>query len=146
MLIGARLQQAWHHSRAHRFFAAARWSADQRGLCLLDLILAALVPDGAPVRLVCDDTLMRRAGRKIFRAAWHHDPLAPGRHRIAWASNWVVVGVLVDLPMLPHRPLCLPILARLWRPKHTRGGWTWPPNSLPLEPRAGPGAMEGQLQ
>jgi hypothetical protein len=115
MLCGARLEQAWHHARAHRFFAAARWSADQLGLCLLDLILAALVGDGAPVRLVCDDTLMRRVGRKIFGAQWHHDPLAPGRHRIAWANNWVVLGVLVDLPFC-RRPVCLPILARLWRP------------------------------
>jgi hypothetical protein len=64
---------------------------------------------------------MRRAGRKVFGAAWHHDPLAPGRHRIAWANNWVVVGVLVDLPMLPHRPVCLPILARLWQPGRTPG-------------------------
>jgi hypothetical protein len=121
MLIGARLQQAWHHSRAHRFFATARWSADQLGLVLLDLTLATLVPAGAPVRLVCDDTLMRRSGRTIFGAAWHHDPLAPGRHRIAWANNWVVLGVLVDLPLLPHRPVCLPILARLWQPGHTPG-------------------------
>jgi DDE superfamily endonuclease len=121
MLVGARLQQAWHHARAHRFFAAARWSTDQLGLVLLDLILAVLVADGTPVRLVCDDTLMRRAGRKVFGAGWHHDPLAPGRHRVAWANNWVVLGVLVDLPMLPHRPVCLPILARLWRPKHTPG-------------------------
>src|SRR5215211_622559 len=50
MLIGARLQQAWHHSRAHRFFATARWSADQLGLVLLDLTLATLVPAGAPLR------------------------------------------------------------------------------------------------
>jgi hypothetical protein len=121
MLCGARLQQAWHHSRAHRFFATARWSADQLGLVLLDLICALLVADGAPVRLVADDTLARRAGRKVFGAGWHHDPLAPGRHRVAWANNWVVLGVLVDLPMLPHRPVCLPILARLWRPKHTPG-------------------------
>src|SRR5215213_2297802 len=111
----------WHHSRAHRFFSHARWSADQLGLCLLDLILALLVADGAPVRLVVDDTLMRRSGRKVFGAAWHHDPLAPGRHRVAWANNWVVVGVLVDLPMLPHRPVCLPILARLWQPGRTPG-------------------------
>lgn len=121
MLCGAHLQQAWHHSRAHRFFSAARWSADQLGLVLLDLILAVLVPDGAPIRLVCDDTLMRRSGRKVFGAAWHHDPLAPGRHRVAWANNWVVVGVLVDLPFIPYRPVCLPILARLWQPRHTPG-------------------------
>jgi hypothetical protein len=118
MLCGARLQQAWHHSRAHRFFSAARWSPDQLGLVLLDLILAGLVGADAPVRLVADDTLMRRSGRKIFGTGWHHDPLAPGRHRIAWANNRVV---LVDLPFLPHRPVCLPILARLWQPKRTRG-------------------------
>ena len=121
MLCGARLEQVWHHSRAHRFFSAARWSADQLGLVLLDLICALLVPDGAPVRLVVDDTLMRRSGRKVFGAAWHHDPLAPGRHRVAWANNWVVVGVLVWLPFIPHRSVCLPILARLWRPGHTPG-------------------------
>jgi DDE superfamily endonuclease len=121
MLIGARLEQAWHHARAHRFFSGARWSADQLGLVLLDLILAVLVPSGVPVRLVADDTLMRRSGRKVFGTGWHHDPLAPGRHRIAWANNWVVLGVLVDLPFIPHRPVCLPILARLWQPKHTPG-------------------------
>jgi hypothetical protein len=121
MLCGARLQQVWHHSRAHRFFSQASWSADQLGLCLLDLILAVLVGQSAPVRLVCDDTLMRRAGRKVFGTGWHHDPLAPGRHRVAWANNWVVLGVLVDLPFVPHRSVCLPILARLWQPKHTPG-------------------------
>src|SRR6266540_2148938 len=44
MLCGARLEQVWHHSRAHRFFSAARWSADQLGLVLLDLICALLPP------------------------------------------------------------------------------------------------------
>jgi hypothetical protein len=28
MLAGAGLARVWHHSRAHRFFAAAAWSAD----------------------------------------------------------------------------------------------------------------------
>jgi hypothetical protein len=28
-----------------------------------------------------------------------------------------VVGILVDLPCLAHRSVCLPVLARLWRPK-----------------------------
>jgi DDE superfamily endonuclease len=75
----------------------------------------------ATVRLVADDTLFRRSGRKVYGAAWHHDPLGAGRHPIAWGNNWVVVGVLVDLPMLPHRSVCLPVLARLWWPGHTPG-------------------------
>jgi hypothetical protein len=57
MLIAAGLSQTWHHASGHRFFATARWSADQLGLCLLDLLLAVSVPADAPVRPVGDDTL-----------------------------------------------------------------------------------------
>jgi hypothetical protein len=63
---------------------------------------------------------MRRAGRKVFGAAWHHDPLAPGRHRVAWANNWVVLGVLVDLTNVVEHvagvtfSLTLPDYARAW--------------------------------
>src|SRR6266542_1374179 len=38
MLVGARLAGRRHHDLAYRFFATARWSADQLGLVLLDLI------------------------------------------------------------------------------------------------------------
>ena len=31
MLTGAGLDQVWHHSRAHRMFANARWSSDAPG-------------------------------------------------------------------------------------------------------------------
>jgi hypothetical protein len=120
MLTGARLAGRWHHSRAHRFFAAARWSPDQLGLALLAVICARLVDGDRPLWLVVDDTLYRRAGRKVWGATWHHDPLAPagkGRKPIAWANCWVVVGVLVDLPFVPDRKVCLPVLARLWRPR-----------------------------
>src|SRR6266540_2024036 len=121
MLVAAGLSTSWHHSRAHRFFSRARWSADQLGLCLLELIVDGLVGAGAPVRLVVDDTLFRRSGRKIFGTGWHHDPLGVGRDAVAWGNNWVVLGVLVDLPFISHRALCLPVLARLWRPGHTPG-------------------------
>src|SRR5215212_931088 len=42
MLTGAGLDQVWHHSRAHRLFANARWSGDAVGLALADLIVARL--------------------------------------------------------------------------------------------------------
>jgi hypothetical protein len=119
MLAGGRLAGRWHHSRAHRFFAAARWSPDQLGLALLAVICARLVDPDRPL-VVVDDTLYRRAGRKVWGAAWHHDPLAPGgkgRKPVAWANCWVVIGVLVHLPFVPKRTVCLPVLARLWRPR-----------------------------
>jgi hypothetical protein len=115
MLAGARLAGRRHHDLAYRFFATARWSADQLGLVLLDLICAIMVPPGAAVVLAVDDTLWRRTGRKLHGAAWHHDGNGPGRHRPAWGHRWVVVGVIVRLPFLP-RAVCLPILARLWLP------------------------------
>src|SRR6266511_4654928 len=65
MLVGARLAGRRHHDLAYRFFASARWSADQLGLVLLDLICATLVPADAPLVLAVDDTLWHRTGRKL---------------------------------------------------------------------------------
>jgi hypothetical protein len=115
MLVGAGLAGRRHHDLAYRFFATARWSADQLGLVVLDLITQTLLPAGAPVVLAVDDTLWRRAGRKIHGTAWHHDGGGPSRHRPAWGHRWVVVGTIVHLPFLT-RAVCLPILARLWIP------------------------------
>src|SRR6266511_4857297 len=63
MLVGAGLAGRCHHDLAYRFFATARWSADQLGLVLLDLICTTLLPSGAPVVLATDDTLWRRSGQ-----------------------------------------------------------------------------------
>jgi hypothetical protein len=41
MLAGAGLAGVWHHSRAHRFFAAARWDPGRLGLTVLWLIVGA---------------------------------------------------------------------------------------------------------
>ncbi len=49
MLTGAGLDQVWHHSRAHRLFTTARWSADALGLVLADLIVTHLLPAGSPL-------------------------------------------------------------------------------------------------
>ncbi len=115
MLTGAGLAGRRHHDLAYRFFASARWSADQLGLVLLDLITAILVPSGAPIVLAVDDTLWRRTGRKLHGTAWHHDGNGPGRHRPAWGHRWVVVGVICHPPFV-RRAVCLPVLARLWVP------------------------------
>jgi DDE superfamily endonuclease len=125
MLVGARLAGRRHHDLAYRFFATARWSADQLGLVLLELICATLIPADAPLVLAADDTLWRRRGRRLHGAAWHHHGNGPGRHRPAWGHRWVVVGAIVRLPFVP-RAVCLPILARLWLPGQAdRTPWWW---------------------
>jgi hypothetical protein len=118
MLTGAGLEQLWHHSRAHRFFAVARWSSDALGLVLTDLIVAHLVPAGSPLTIAVDDTLFKRSGKKVFGVAWHHDGAAKGPKPIGFGNCWVVAGIIVALPFL-SRPVCLPVLTRLWRPRQT---------------------------
>jgi len=118
MLLGAGLAGVWHHSKAHRFFAAARWCADEVGLALADTIVAVLLDPDAPLVVVVDDTLFKRAGKKVFGTAWHHDGAAKGPKPIGFGNCWVVAGLVVTLPFL-SRPVCLPVLCRLWRPRRT---------------------------
>lgn len=116
MLLGAGLTRLWPHDRVHYFFAGARWCPDQLGLALARLIVERLLPQGAALEVAVDDTLFHRRGRKVFGAAWQHDGCATGAKKTGFGNNWVVIGLLVPLPFLT-RPVCLPVLARLWRPK-----------------------------
>jgi hypothetical protein len=94
------------------------------------LIVARLLDADAPIRLVADDSLFKRTGRKVFGAGWHYDATATGRKRTAWGNNWVVVGVLVRLPFVPHRMVCLPVLARCGSPAGpATASSTWPASS-----------------
>jgi hypothetical protein len=116
MLTGAGLERIWHHSRAHRFFSQARWSVDAVGMALADLIVAHLVPAGVALTVAIDDTLLHRSGKKVHAVAWCYDGAAKGPRKIAWGNNWVIAGLVVTLPCMT-RPMCLPVLCRLWQPK-----------------------------
>lgn len=118
MLLGAGLEHSWHHARAHRFFSAARWCVDEAGLAMTDLIVMLLLQTDAPIVVVVDDTLFKRAGKKVFGTAWHHDGAAKGPKPIGFGNCWVIAGIVVDLPFC-SRQVCLPVLARLWRPRRT---------------------------
>jgi hypothetical protein len=118
MLTGAGLHQVWGHDRAHRFFSAARWSADQVGLAVARLVVDRLLPSGAALTVAVDDTLFRRWGRKVHAAVWTHDGSAQGPSKVGFGNRWVVVGIVVWLPVVT-RPVCLPVLARLWAGKGT---------------------------
>ena len=119
MLQAAGLAGEWHHSRAHDFFARRRWDPDQLGLALLDFLVSVFVRAGVPIRLAVDDTLFGRSGRRVWGAHYLHDGAQPegsGR-RTRWGNCWVVVVLIVELPCLGGRPVGLPILFRLFRPK-----------------------------
>jgi hypothetical protein len=115
MLTAAGLAGIWHHSRAYWFFTGARWCTDQLGLALVTLIRDRLLTADAAIMIAVDDSLFRRSGRTVFGTGWHHDPTSPApRKSCAWGNNWVVAGIIVWLPFL-SRPICLPVLFRLWR-------------------------------
>jgi DDE superfamily endonuclease len=85
MLTGAGLDQVWHHSRAHRLFTNARWSADALGLALADLIVARLLPAGAALAR----SLLKAAGRYGWAplgAGWAEEQLVPRPPSISWLS------------------------------------------------------------
>ena len=111
MLIGAGLEQLWHHNRAHRFFAVARRSSDTVGSTLADLIVTHLLSVGLLVTVAVDVTMFKHCGKKVFGVAWHHDGAA-GPQPIGFGNCWVVAGIVVQLPFL-SRPVCLPVPARL---------------------------------
>ena len=96
MLVGARLSGVWHHARAHRFFSHARWSVDELGLRIAELIAQRLCEPGAELLVAIDDTLLQRLGRKIHGCFWHHDATANSQKvAVAWGNNWVTVGIVV---------------------------------------------------
>lgn len=125
MIVAAHAVDTKHHSAFHRVFAAARWSLDELGLAVFDLILPWL--DDGDVMLALDDTLARKRGLKVYGVGMHHDPLLSTRRTAVmnWGHSWVVLGVIVRFPFRPEKYFCLPILFRLYISKQTaskRGG------------------------
>ena len=116
MLSGAELTRVWSHDRAHVFFSRARWSPDLLGVSLSHLIVRRLLPESAVLTVAADDTLFKRRGKKVFGAAWQHDGAAKGPKPVGRGTCFVVIGIVVRLPCLA-RPVCLPVMTRLWRPK-----------------------------
>ncbi|WP_246144809.1 IS701 family transposase [Actinacidiphila oryziradicis] len=118
MLTGAGLARVWPHRRAHAFFSEASWDPDQLGLRLARAVVEALLPANAPVLLVIDDTLVHRAGKKVFGALWAHDGSGRGKDKTGFGNTWVICALAVRLPFLT-KPIALPVAARLWRGKAT---------------------------
>jgi len=116
MWIAAGVSRVWHHCRAHRFFGRAVWSVDRVSMVLLAIVVAELVPSGAPILVAVDDTVFPRSGSRVARAGWHHDAATKTMgSRLRWGHCWVVAGIVVDLPLL-DRPVCLPVAFALWQP------------------------------
>jgi hypothetical protein len=115
MLLGACLQRAWPHDRAHYFFSRARWQIDELGIAIARLVVEMLAEPGAEVTIALDDSVFVRSGKKVHGAGWQHDGSARNLQKLSFGNCFVTVGIVVRLPFC-SRAWCLPVLARLHLP------------------------------
>lgn len=109
-----------HHAAAYRLFSQAVWNFDEVARVLLVRLLAAFVP-GSRVWVVVDDTLCHKRGAKVaFGGIFLDAVLSSRRHKVfRFGTNWVLLGLVVQLRDRPDRSFCLPLL---WRVYEKRGG------------------------
>ena len=106
------------HSRAFRLFSEAAWNWDEVGRILLVKLLAAFAP-GSRVWLVVDDTLCHKRGAKVaFGGIFLDAVLSSKRHKVfRFGTNWVTLGLIIDLPFREDRFFCVNVLWRLYAKK-----------------------------
>jgi DDE superfamily endonuclease len=106
------------HSKAFRLFSEAAWNWDEVGRILLVKLLCAFVPGGR-VWLVSDDTLCHKRGAKVaFGGIFLDAVLSSKRHKVCrFGTNWVTLGLVVQLPFRQDRFFCLNVLWRVYAKK-----------------------------
>jgi len=106
------------HSPAFRLFNQAVWNWDELCRILLLCLLTVLVP-GTTLWLVTDDTLCHKRGAKVaFGGIFLDAVLSTKRHKIfRFGTNWVTLGLAVQLPCRPDRFFCVQILWRVYAKK-----------------------------
>jgi hypothetical protein len=127
--------QEAHPSKYQRIFSRARWSLWQGSRLLLDLLVSTFVDVEAPLMLLVDETLERRAGKKIVYKSWFRDAVRSVGNKVAVSLGirWCCLCLLVSVPWasrqwaLPF--LCVPVLSektakRLGKPHRSGIWWT----------------------
>jgi hypothetical protein len=102
------------HCPFFRFFSEANWNWDEVCRILLIQLLASFVP-GTRVWLVVDDTLCHKRGAKVaFGGIFLDAVMSSKKHKaFRFGTNWVTLGLIVELPFREDRFFCVNILWRL---------------------------------
>lgn len=89
-----RSDQDW--SADYKIFSRSQWKVESLFDPVIENYLARY-PDG-PIRVACDDTRLKKSGKKIAKAFWQRDPMSPPFH-----LNLIYGLRFVQLSMLyPH--------------------------------------------
>jgi hypothetical protein len=101
----------------HRVLNRATWSGRQASRILLGLLITALVPPGATIVLGADDTVERRAGRKITAKGCYRDAVRSSQKHVirCFGLKWVSMMLLAPVPW-SRRVWALPFLTALCWP------------------------------
>lgn len=96
----------------HRVLSRASWSPMQMSRWLLGLLVDTFVPEGVALVLLVDETLERRAGKKIVYKGWFRDAVRSVGNKVAISLGirWCCVCLLVEVPW-SSRAWALPFLA-----------------------------------
>lgn len=108
--------QQRNHAAAYRLFSQAVWNFDEVARILLVRLLAVFVP-GSRVWVVADDTLCHKRGAKVaFGGIFLDAVLSTKKHKcFRFGTNWVLLGLVVQLRDRPDRFFCLPLLWRVYQ-------------------------------
>src|SRR5579871_2441900 len=117
----------------HRVLNEARWSPMHLSRLLLGLLVATFVPDGVALVILVDETLERRAGKRIGYKGWFRDAVRSVGNKVAVSLGirWCCLCLLVRVPWssrawaLPF--LAVPVLskktAKRLKKRHRSGVW-----------------------
>jgi hypothetical protein len=105
------LHQHQNFGKYHRVFNQAPWSPMQLSRILLGLLLAGFVPSGARIVILGDETLQRRAGKKIVYKGWFRDAVRSTGNKVVTSLGirWLCLCLLVTVPW-SQREWALPFL------------------------------------
>lgn len=114
-LVATDVARRRHHEAFHRFFSRGTWSPDDLG-SLVYSRLRPLLPAGAPIPIVLDDTLAAKKGPNVFGIGCHLDAVRSSKafRVFTFGHVWVVLAVIVRVPF-SSRLWALPVLFRLYR-------------------------------
>lgn len=101
-----------NHSKYHRVLSRACWSPMQMSHLLLGLLVQTFVAEDAALEILVDETLERRAGKKIVYKSWFRDAVRSVGNKVAVSLGirWCCLCLLVRVPWA-SRPWALPFLA-----------------------------------
>lgn len=110
-----------NHAAAFRLFSQAAWNWDEVCRLLLLRIVATLAV-GTRLWIVVDDTLCHKRGAKVaFGGIFLDAVLSTKRHKVfRYGNNWVLLGIIVELPWRRDRYFCLPVLWRVYQKQGDR--------------------------